>query len=215
LQGQLLYHRIHGRGVELLRFVATESLTAQPGFYFAFGESMEDHQDGVEYIRFYWSIAASAAAQLVSVLTERLNRFRVPFRYKCQRSRAQYERLDPAVLYLDKKYYQIGAQHVAEAYARVRDHLKPAAPIFTKVLVPGIALAEDPPNGDSFGMHRCGILAAGLWEAHARGVTDDAARLDFVEAGFAQRGLALEQPYLNPGSVDWYTFALPPERSAA
>jgi HopA1 effector protein family len=122
--------------------------------------------------------------------------------------------LDPAVLYLDKKYYQIGAQLVAEAYVHVRDHVKPTSPILTKVLAPGLSLAEDPPNGASFGMHRCGILAESLWEAHARGVAGDAAQLDLVETSFAKREVALERPYLNPGSVDWYTFSLLPERSA-
>jgi hypothetical protein len=182
---------------------------------FAFGESMEDHRDQMDCVGFYWSIDPAGAADLLKALTERLNRFRVPFHCKCQRSLAQYERLDPIVLYLDKRFYQAGVHLIGEAYTRVRDHMKPASPILTKVLAPGLALAEDPPDGESFGMHRCRIVAEGLCDAYDRGIADTGTRLDLIEAGFARRGLSLQQPYLNPGSIDRYNFAELPERSGA
>jgi hypothetical protein len=199
-------------GVSVNFYLPTESLTRQPGFYYAFGESMDDHRDQIDCCRFYWSIGPSGAAHLLQVLTGRLNRFRVPFHCKCQRSRAQYQRLDPIVLYLDKRFYQIGVQLIGEAYARVRDHMKPTSPILTKVLAPGLALAEDPPDGESYGMHRCRIVAEGLCDAHDRGITDIDTRLDLIEARFARAGLSLERPYLNPGSIDRYTFNEMPER---
>jgi len=97
---------------------------------------------------------------------------------------------------------------LANVYEEVARHLRPDAPLFTRPLAAGLALAEEPYTGESFGMQRCRILAEGLLSAHARGLRDEASRLEEVERHFAAYGLTLEAPYLNPRSIDQYEFTL-------
>jgi hypothetical protein len=188
--------------------VPSESFSMQPGFYFAFGESLEDRRDGVDFVRFYWSVQASAAPNLIHGLSERFNHFFVPFRFKCLTQRAHFVRLDPAVLYVDRRFYLIAAELATEVYTQVSHEVRSMSPLFTKQLAPGLGIAEDPGNGESFGMNRCGIAAEGLWEAYSRNVSGEA-RLDLIEESFARRGLSLARPYLNPGSIDEYEFLEP------
>ena len=98
---------------------------------------------------------------------------------------------------------------VAATYPAIGGHLKPAIPALTKPLAEGLGLAEDPrPAGDSFGMHRCRLLAEAVVRAHERRPGPAQARLEDVEARFGAEGISLDRPYLNPGSADDY--ALPP-----
>jgi lantibiotic modifying enzyme len=82
-------------------------------------------------------------------------------------------------------------------------------PAFTRLLAPGLGLAEDPGDGDSFGMHRCRLLADALVTAHEQGAHSVEARVDAVLDRFAREGINPDRPYLNPGSDDRYTFDAP------
>jgi len=196
-------------GAAVRMHVVTESFSMQPGYYFSFGESLEDRRDGVDVVRFYWAVEATEAPTLIRALTERFNRFAVPFRFKCPTHPARFARLDAAVLYVNCKFYQIAAELASELYGRVRQGMRSMSPLFTKQLAPGLGFAEDPGNAESFGMHRCGITAEGLWEAHTRNVSGES-RLASMEECFARHGLSLDHPYLNPGSIDQYEFPEPP-----
>jgi hypothetical protein len=193
-------------GRNLSVFFARETKTMQPGFYFAFGEAEEGGPDNFSLVRFYWNVRAEGAAPLVRAATRGLNRFQVPFRLKCLTNSAFYTRHDAAVLYVDKRFYRVTARVVANVYDEVSRHLRREAPLFAKPLAEGLALAEEPYTGESFGMQRCRVLAEGILSAHARGLREDAARLEEVERHFAAYGLTLEAPYLNPRSVDQYDF---------
>jgi len=101
---------------------------------------------------------------------------------------------------------------VAATYPAIARHLKPAIPALTKRLADGLGLAEDPgPGGDSFGMHRCRLLADAVVRAHEHS-GPGGARLSDVETRFAEEGLSLDRPYLNPRSADDYALALPVPR---
>lgn len=193
-------------GTNLSVFFMRETKTMQPGFYFAFGEAQAGEPDGFSLARLYWNVRAEGAVPLIRAVTRGLNRFQVPFRVKCLTNSAFYTRNDAAVLYVDKRFYRITARVLAGVYAEVSRHLRPDAPLFTKPLAPGLALAEEPYTGESFGMQRCRILAEGLLSAHARNLREDSARLEEVERHFNAYGLTLEAPYLNPRSVDQYEF---------
>jgi hypothetical protein len=200
-------------GMNLSVFFMRETKTMQPGFYFAFGEAEAGELDNFSLARLYWNVRAEGAVPLVRAVTRGLNRFQVPFRFKCLTSSAFYTRNDAAVLYVDKRFYRVTARVLANVHEEVARHLRPDAPLFTKRLADGLALAEEPYTGESFGMQRCRILAEGLLSAHARGLRDEAARLEEVERHFEAYGLTLEAPYLNPRSVDQYEFT--PRREAA
>jgi hypothetical protein len=208
--GEFLAHGAHGTaprpGVEVSLFAPRDSWTLQPGFYFVFGEALSDQEDDFSVVRLYWNVEAAAAARLVAALTQALNRFAVPFRLKCLSMAALYDRTDAAVLYVARRYYHLVAQLLAPLYPSLRPLLKAPTPLFSKPLAEGLGLAENPKTGESFGMHRCRLVAEAVCNAHARGLDAPQARLREIDAGFAAAGLSLAHPFLNPGSVDGYEF---------
>jgi HopA1 effector protein family len=193
-------------GTEISLRAPKESRTAQPGFYFVFGEALADQQEDLGILRLYWNVTAAGAAQLVGGLTGALNRFGVPFRFKCLSMAELFDRSDAAVLYIAKRHYRIVTTLVADVHVAVRPSLKAETPLFCKPLAHGLGLAEDPKTGESFGSSRCRLLAEAVCAAHARGLDTAEARLAEVATVFAAGGFSLDQPYLNPGSVDRYEF---------
>jgi hypothetical protein len=192
-------------GTSISIFTPKESRTLQPGFYFVFGEADYDPHNMRGLMRFYWNVSADGAAELVRGVTRALNRFRVPFRFKCVSSPAYYARLDSAVLFVRRRFYRPVAELLADLYPRVRPFLGEDCPLFTRPLAPGWALAEDPADGQSFGMSRCLMLAQGIWDAYARyGSQSLEARWQAVSEQFGRQGVDLARPYLNRGSVDRY-----------
>jgi HopA1 effector protein family len=199
-------------GNQISLFAPKESRIAQPGFYFAFGETLADQQDDVGMVRLYWNVSANGAAALIGGVTRELNRFAVPFRFKCLSLPGLFDRTDAAVLYVAKRHYRLVAALLAQVYRDARPTLKAATPLFAKRLADGLGFAEDPKTGESFGTSRCRLVAEAVCNAHDRGLDSAEARLGEVAAAFAAAGLSLERPYLNPGSVDRYDFE---ERCAA
>lgn len=183
-----------------------ESRTMHPGFYYIFGATLTDQQDEDDLLRFYWNIKADGAQSLVRLLTSRLNRFQIPFRLKCLNNPASYNRSDAAVLYLNSRFYRLATELLAEVHEQVEDYLEPDAPLFSKQLAAGLGLAEEPGNGESFGQQRCRILAEGIWNAYELNLQAEHERLQEVIKHFELKGLSLDHPHLNPGSIDQYDF---------
>ena len=198
-------------GMHLKAFFPKESAGMQPGFYFAFGNSAEEEFDELSVVRFYWAVRSSGAVALMRSITESLNRFQVPFRLKTPVDSSFYGRLDAAVLYVNKRFYQISAVLLARVYGGIRNHLAPLTPLFTKRLAPGLSLAEDPGTGESFGMQRCRLLAEAIWNAHTGPSQQTQPRLEAVLHQLELAGIRPQRPYLCAGSVDQYSFALEAE----
>jgi hypothetical protein len=112
--------------------------------------------------------------------------------------------LDTAVLYVNHNYSSIVLRLVACVQPAVCQHLGRETPLFTKRLADGLALAEDPGDGTSFGMNRCRIVAESLWAMHQECLQTEDQRLARLTLEFRNRGLNLDLPYLNPGSADRY-----------
>lgn len=209
-----------GAAVEVLP--AKGSAEIQPGFYHAFGEIPLDagaaggaggfgggRDEGLaeghgRLTRIYFHLAEEGAAPLVHAATTLLNRFQVPFRMKALAYRGAYTRADSAVLFFAKRHFPFVARLLPRWQAAVGRHLRPAAPLLTKCLADGIAVAEDPADGESFGTSRCRLIAQALWEAHCRGAAGAAALRAELAAEFRRHGLDLERPWLRAGSADIY-----------
>jgi hypothetical protein len=185
-------------------FFPKESTTIQPGFYYAFSQTFIDQLDDYNIVRFYWNIEEKGAPNLVRSISRNLNRFQVPYRFKCLNNQLPFNRTDSAVLFLNKRFYRIVAELLVDIYEEVKDSLGAETPLFSKRVAPGIGLAEDPNNGESFGMNRCRILAEGIWNGYTKGLQTLEARLDEVAGQFEVHGIALESPYLNAGAIDQY-----------
>jgi hypothetical protein len=178
----------------------SETYEAQPGYYFAFGESLDELADNLSLTRLYFHCRAEDAALLVSELTAALNRFQIPFQLKTPTAPSLYGRTDAAVLYIGGRYFPITVRIVA--YVREKVRLEAATPLFTKALWPGVGAAVDPGTGESFGSNRCRLMAEGIVDAWRRGEQGAPARYDATEARFAAAGLDLGRPWLGPGGVD-------------
>jgi hypothetical protein len=87
----------------------------------------------------------------------------------------------------------------------MRPALEDAVPALTKRLCAGIGAADDPGDRDeSFGSHRCRLIAGALVSAHERGMRTFDARRTAIAAAFEEAGLDLGSPYLSSRSRDLY-----------
>lgn len=171
-----------------------------PGFYMALGEAGLDLEERI--VRHYWNLESAGGAALIAAGTGVLNRAGVPFRLKVAIEPGSYDRCDAGVLYTPRRALQTVAALLPTLREAIADHLLPGTPALTKPLAPGLAVADDPPGGDSFGMHRCGLLAGGAITAFEAGIGAGPERLAAVEAHFEEGGVSFERPYLNADSVD-------------
>ncbi len=184
-----------------------ESLGLQSRFMHFFSETPADQFDEFSLIRFYFHVAGEGAPTLVERLTKGLNRYQVPYLFKCLDSPKAYDRTDAATLYTARRFFHIAVEIATEAHDRLGSLIHPETPLFAKPLLPGLAVADDPGERESFGMHRCRLTAEGLLEAWRQGSQGAQARLDAISARFARDGFDLGNPHLNPGSLD--IFAAP------
>ena len=180
--------------------VLSESTRLQPGFYFCFSDVIPDHYDEYQSLRLYFNVSALGVPVLLRELSGRLNRFQVPFRFKCPVAPTLFDRLDSCVLYVPFRYREIASRCVAQLLPQVEEHLGQDVPLFTKRVHPGVGMAEDPGTQDSFGRQRCELVARGLLEA-----SESASGCDPVESirrQFEKAGLNFDRPWLNAGSID-------------
>jgi hypothetical protein len=183
-----------------------EMMGVSPGFYMCLGDAGTDPGASEPSIRIYWNLTAAGAEVFVRTATDTLNHARLPFKMKVLNDPVRFDRCDSAVVYVLKKTYQEAASRLAEVYCAVSRHLKPEIPVFTKRLAPGVGLAEDPERSESFGQHRCRILAEGMVRSHEQSARSLDERLRIVSEAFDTAGLSLSTPYLNPFSTNDYTF---------
>lgn len=189
-----------------------EHFQASPGFYLA--RSNEPFADGdtSHLVRLYWHSTPLGAIQLIRSLTTDLNARGLPFLLKAVSCPSQYQRRDSLVLYVRARDFQDVARACADIHARVLPHLRSGVPSLTKTLAPGLGFAEDPGEGTSFGLSRCGILARALILSLRGGIRSTDGRMEVLERELETRGIGIETPYLNPGSRDGYAFAPGPSR---
>jgi hypothetical protein len=174
-------------------------VTAPAGHFVIMGRPGFDPQTGRQ-IRFYWNLAPQGAAAFLREIGTRLERRRIPFQAKVPVDPVRYARTDCGVLYLNDEDVEAVRDAIAETYQVLRPNLRPTVPLFTREIAPGLAFAESPPTRDSFGMHRCGLIAEGLLAAEARGVRVEEARLALLREHLTAYGLDLDRLERNPTS---------------
>jgi hypothetical protein len=181
-----------------------ELLRALPGFYLALGDNELPPPGKEPIVRLYWNIPVNAAPLLMESVTTKLNEAGVPFRCKMMSAPDAYVCCDAAVLYIPKRYYTFVEELIVAIHRGLRTSMGDVVPALTKQLAPGLGLAEDPGNGDSFGMHRCDLVAEGIIRAREHRQRSMRKRLTSVITCFNEAGIDCNHPYLNPGSVDIY-----------
>ena len=185
-----------------LRF-PKEMLGVSPGFYMAMS-NRELAADEAGAVRLYWNVTPEGALRFLHLASRALNEAEIPYRLKVLNDPRRYTRCDAVLVYLNRGDFEPACDALAGAHGEVADALKHGRPAFTKPFGQSVGLAEDPGDGDSFGLHRCRLVAEGLVRAAERGVVRHTARLQIVRECFAESNVSLKQPYLNPGSSDGY-----------
>jgi hypothetical protein len=189
-----------GGPCELL--VPTERQWLIPGFHAVVGReswTAADEEAGV--LRLYWHATDASATPLLAAMRAALDDAGVPFRLKTPRNGTGYRRADAAVLYLPRSRFPAVRAALAAVHAELAGGLRPTVPLFTKRLGRGLGLAEDPGSAESFGQHRCRIVARALIDAGPAG--HDAALAAVIDA-FRAAGLDPHRPHLSPGSTGNY-----------
>jgi hypothetical protein len=198
------YLTLRGPGVKIdagepIRVIAPAGAAdIQPSFYHCFGETVSEHDEMEDLVRFYWNVSGDGAAPLVALVTGGLNRFGVPFRFKVGQHAGVFTRRDPAVLYVHRSLCRFTARLVRRIHAAAGSWMREGTPLFTRPIARGLAFAEDP--GGSFGKDRCTILSECMVATRDLPPPE---RLEDLRRRFAAHGLTLDQAWLNPGSVDY------------
>jgi hypothetical protein len=183
-----------------VRLVPLRDMTTGPaGHYMICGRHGFDPQTSRQ-VRFYWNVAPDGATLLLREIGTPLERRRIPFQAKVPLDPARYERTDAGVLYLNDEDVDAARDAIAAAYRALRPHLRPSVPLFTLELGPGLGFAESPPTRESFGLHRCGLVAEGLLFAEQRGAKEPRARLEILRERLIAYGLDPDRLERNPTS---------------
>jgi hypothetical protein len=196
-------------GARVVVFRPREDVGSQPDYYYALGQSLGDRYEELVGSRIYLNIRPEGAHHWVRVVSCVLNRYSVPFAFKILRHRHAYGRVDTGVLYIPRRYAGFTAAlmiSLSEEAAGIH-RLRRATPALTRRLAPGLAFADNPPGGESFGISRMRMVAHGIVEAWRAGKVDVRARLESVRARFHAAGVRPDKPWLNPGNAE---VALPP-----
>jgi hypothetical protein len=191
-------------GVEVAVRLPNDLPHRSPGFYTALGDVALPDTDAGPLVRIYWNLTPAGAPHALRIVTTALNAARIPFRFKVADAPAGFARRDAGVLYLLARHYPTVAELLSARYVRLRDTLGPGTPAFTKQLAPGLALAEDPGDGGSFGLHRCGLVAQALVQTRQPRHRSPGARLAAVSEHLLAHGIDPDAPHLNPGSTGDY-----------
>lgn len=175
-----------------------ELFEISPGFYLARADRPMDLGPSRRVVRLYWNLRADGAVPFVAAATRLLNSAGAAFQLKVLNDPDAFSRCDAGVVYLARDDYPNLADLMLALHAEIGGYLSPRTPVFTAELAPGVGFAEDPGTGESFGEHRCRLLAEALVHAHESWRTDDAARLLAVEERFARAGIELAAAHLSP-----------------
>lgn len=198
-------------GRVMLRF-PKELRSMSPGFYVALGDTGLVRDGSQPLVRFYWHLTSAGAIHFMHRATRLLNQAGLPFQLKVLKDPGLYTRCDAGVVYVRKCDCDAAVAILERVYPTVVANLERRVPVFTRPLAPGVGLAEDPGQAESFGLHRCRLVADGMIRAYERGEMTVDRRLRVVAERFAEEGISLEKPFLNPGSSDEYHFQPRPAR---
>ncbi|MEM1318812.1 MAG: T3SS effector HopA1 family protein [Bacteroidota bacterium] len=186
--------------------IKKENKEVQPVFYHVYSQALMPQE--AEFIRFYFNLKGEGAAPLIEAITTAFNKYKVPFLFKCLNHPDLYNRTDSAVLYLNKAQFKIGTRLLKPILDQIAPHLKTEVPLFSRKLRPGVSFAEDPGNGQSFGMSRCTALAQGIVNAYQKKLGDGKARRTEILRYLKNKGLEANRIFLKSNSQFPYDFTI-------
>jgi hypothetical protein len=174
-----------------------------PGFYVVRGDRGFSPGRSRVLDRVYFDLHREGAASFVRESSRRLNGAGLAFVAKVVDEMEGFERRDAAVLYFERRDRGRALEAVDHLARTLVPFLGTSVPAMTHRLERGVAFAEDPGGEESFGSHRCLLIAEAAVAAAERGVESLEDRLDLVRERFVAAGTSLEAPYLGspPGGT--------------
>jgi HopA1 effector protein family len=155
-------------------------------------------------VRVYFNISPDSAVEIAAQLTGELNQLGIQFQLGILHNPTRFYRRDGATLHLSQTSYVAAQTHLAALYRSHQADFSPDVPIFTKQLAPGLGIAEEPLTTNSFGIHRCELVAEGLVSAFYQGQHSATERLNWIATAWDRAQIDQSHPYLNPTTTDNY-----------
>lgn len=181
---------------DAVRVVARRDvLDAATAFWFTYGGDWDESSLPPALVRVYWNVRRRSVPALVTALTASLAEAETPYSLKVAVAERDGARPDRAVLYLTRDAFPAATPAIRDAHATLEDAFVPHVPRLTRLLAPGLALADDPGTGDSFGQHCCALVADAV-SGDGAGSVDPEERVAAIVAHLAAAGLDPARPYL-------------------
>ncbi len=189
-------------GTEIEIVSRRDSIEDQPGFWISYSSTWSQVSKSI--IRIYWNINPEGAVHLVKQISEKIPDD-IPYSFKLPVESIGYQRADVAVLYLETSNFAELKAKIKSIHGVMIPFLYLEVPGFTKILEPGVGLAEDPQEkSESFGLNRCRLIAEGYQVAKKMYPNDFSAMKISIQNYLEEHGIDLSHPYLNEGSKDVY-----------
>jgi hypothetical protein len=165
--------------------VGRQDVVGRDGWWRTWGEAWLPTRSRTNAVRIMLSPHPEALAGFVRTVTGALLEERVPWLLACPTDVQRLRRPASAVLYVP------GPEALPRGLlAEVAPLLRSVTPPLCLPLAPGVALAEYPDNGMSFGEHRCHLLAVALRTPGAR-----RAPMQAIADVFTSHGIDPAQPH--------------------
>ncbi|AFZ36755.1 hypothetical protein Sta7437_3248 [Stanieria cyanosphaera PCC 7437] len=184
----------------------------EPEFYIAVGDggAINEQNSDRFIVNIYFHLTAQGAVPMMSSITKKLNQLKIPFNFKVLYDSDDYPREDAAILSIERQQYEIVRSILKDIYSANCAYFQPEIPLFTKLLAPGLSLAEEPTAKTSamenFGLHRFKPIAKGLITAWQQGDNLPQQKIELILEYFSEQQIDLKYPYLNANSEDVYMF---------
>lgn len=148
-------------------------------------------------IRLYWNSSVDGAAAIVKAITAVLEALHLPYTLKCPSEPGLFGRRDALVLYLAPDVWNVAKTGLRRACENTASCVQPQTPPLTLRLAPGVALAEDPGDGTSFGQSRASAVAEGVLEVIASGAVSTEDTIAILAARLKSNRISPVRPYLS------------------
>lgn len=146
-------------------------------------------------VRLYLSVAHDRIGTVIRRLAAALGSVDARWSLKCPVAAEQFDRVDSLVVYVSAGAWTERRAKILASVCDLAPELRPAIPPLTLPLARGVAFAESPPAGRSFGLDRCHALAPGVREMLSRPAVPAARGLALLEASLVAAGVALDRPW--------------------
>lgn len=155
---------------------------------------------GAPHLKFYVHATPPGAVALLGSLLEAPALRTARFEAKVTNDPAHFGRTDTLLMYVSPRHAERVAAFLREFARRRPRALNEGTPPMTFPLTRGVAIAESPGHhAESFGSHRCRLIAEGLLTARAEGRS----MLTAVAERFEREGLSWEDPWFGALPRSW------------